>query len=390
MKNSKYSNYKILLVEGFARQVMPMMRYLRKIGCKVYTLNSSKLDMGYISHYPNKRILRKDWNRHSEEQSLKVLLEVIQENHYDLIIPLTDFSAILMSKNKEELEKYTKCAVNDWNVFQCASNKQITMEICQTNNIPCPKTINEVSLVEQILKSGLEYPFVIKPQTGFGANGFHRIDTQNDLLELFPTIYDEYKPLIVQDYVPQTGIQYKAEILLDKNGEVKSAIVFDKTRWYPIEGGSSCCCKTVYKPDIIENCVKLLKIIGWIGYADVDLIEDPRDNTIKIMEINPRITGSVKICFFAGVNFAQQIVELYLEEKVTSYLDYKIDQRLRYMHTDLLWFIESPNRFKSKPSWFNFYKTTDQIFSIFDPFPWFGYTIQGFIKLVGRKKGKRL
>ena len=380
MKNSKFSDYKILLVEAFTRQVMPMMRYLRKIGCKLYTLNSSKLDMGYTSHYPHKRIVRKDWNRNSEEQSLKVLLEVIQENHYDLIIPLTDFSAILMSKNKEELEKYTKCAVNDWNVFQCASNKQITMDMCEKAGVPCPKTIKEVFSADEVVASGIEYPYIIKPRTGYGSIGFHKIDNEEQIRTFFPKVMNQFGNVLVQEYIPQTGIQYKTEILLDKKGEVKSAVVFDKTRWYPIDGGSTCCSSTVNRPDIVEDCVKLLKEIGWVGYADVDLIEDPRDGVVKVMEINPRITASVKVCFFAGVNFAQQIVELYLEDEVTPFLEYKFDKRLRYMHTDTLWFIKSPNRFKSKPSWFNFARTTDQIFSIHDPLPWFSYTLQMLIK----------
>ena len=50
------------------------------------------------------------------------------------------------------------------------------------------------------------------------------------------------------------------------------------------------------------------------------------------------------------------------------------------MHTDLLWFLQSPNRFHTRPGWFDFRRTTDQIFSLKDPWPWFTYTIQAFRK----------
>ena len=59
MKEKVKKIYKVLLVEAFAKQSMPMMRYLKKFGCIVYTLNSSVLDLGYTSHYPNKKLLRK-------------------------------------------------------------------------------------------------------------------------------------------------------------------------------------------------------------------------------------------------------------------------------------------------------------------------------------------
>ena len=96
-------------------------------------------------------------------------------------------------------------------------------------------------------------------------------------------------------------IQYKSELFVDRDGSIKSACVFDKTRWYPIDGGSTCCSATVHRPDIIESSAKLLKFIDWKGYGDVDLIQDPRDGLAKVMEINPRITACVKICFAAGV-----------------------------------------------------------------------------------------
>jgi ABC-type dipeptide/oligopeptide/nickel transport system ATPase component len=132
--------------------------------------------------------------------------------------------------------------------------------------------------------------------------------------------------------------------------------------------------------DIAADSIKLLQTIGWRGYGDVDLIEDPRDGVAKVMEINPRITASVKVCFAAGVDFARQIIEHALGLPVTAYPHYRAGIQLRYMHTDLLWFIQSPDRFRTRPSWFKFTSTVDQIFSLRDPWPWFTYTLQGFKK----------
>ena len=107
------------------------------------------------------------------------------------------------------------------------------------------------------------------------------------------------------------------------------------------------------------------------------------------MEINPRITGSVKICFEAGVNFAKMIVDDYLQKEVSPQFDVK-HKFLRYMHTDVLWFIKSKNRFGCKPSWFSFKNTTDQIFSWADLWVFFAFTLQGFSKLSKDKKKRAL
>ena len=378
---------KVLLLEGFARQSMPIMEALHKNGCHITTYNNSKLDMGYASHYPDKKLI-KFWDRNDEEASYAALLEVLKEDKYDVTIPLTDFSATMLSKHKNELKEYTNPAVNDWEIFLGAADKLNTMVACMDNGVPCPKTLRQADTLEEVLASGVEYPFIIKPRVGYGSIGFHRIDNEEDLRRHFEACVEKFGGMVVQEYIPQTGTQYKCEVFIDGNGEVKSAHVFDKTRWYPIDGGSTCCSTSVDRPDIVKSCIELLKALNWRGYGDVDLIEDPRDGIAKVMEINPRITASVKVCIKSGVDFARQIVEYETGREVTDYNEYEKGVCLRYMHTDLLWFIESPNRFKSKPSWFSWKRTCDQIWSIKDPLPWFTYTLQGFAKF-GKEKKKR-
>ena len=370
---------RVLLLEGFARQNMALMPALKALGCDLTTYNASKLDVGYASRWPDTRLIEY-WNRDDADASFAALMKVLKAGHYDVVIPMTDFSARLLADHIDEVRQYAEPAVNPPEVFYKAADKQSTMRACAEAGVPCPNTVYDMTSVEQILKSGLPFPFIIKPRMGYGSIGFHVIRDAAQLREVFDKTVQRFGPVVVQEYIPQTGKQYKCEVFLDANGQPKSAVVFDKTRWYPVDGGSTCCSTTVHRPDIAQNCIRLLQHMGWRGYGDVDLIEDPRDDTAKVMEINPRVTACVKICFMAGVDFARQIVELRTGKPVTDYPDYREGACLRYMHTDLLWFLQSPNRFKTKPSWFDFRHTADQIFSIKDPWPWFTYTLQGIRK----------
>ena len=321
-KQTKYSGIRVLLIEGRARQVMPLMKSLHKLGAHVTTYNASRLDMGYASHYPNKKILSY-CNSVNPEKSWDCISKELMTKNYDLVIPLNDFVAILLSKHKEELKPYVTIAANDWDVFQFASDKLKTMKVCMDNNIPCPKTFILDDNLDDLSKLDLQFPVCIKPRTGYSAVGFRKIDNPQDLKEIVKATKEKYGASLLQEYIPQTDLQYKAEIYIDRNGEMKSACVFSKVRWYPVDGGSSTLNVTVDRPDIVDSCMKLLKVINWRGYADIDLIQDPRDGVAKIMEINPRITGSVKICYVAGVNFSEQILQDYLGEEVTPYFEYK-------------------------------------------------------------------
>lgn len=386
---TKYSGIRVLLIEGRARQVMPLMESLHKLGCHVTTYNASKLDMGYSSHYPDKKILSY-CDAKDPEGSWQAIRKELQTRQYDLVIPLNDFVAIMLSKHKEELKPYVDIAVNEWDVFQFASDKLRTMRVCMENNIPCPKTYTADDTLNDLSQLDLQYPVCIKPRTGYSAIGFRKIDNSDDLEHIIAVTKEKYGAPLIQEYIPQTDLQYKAEIFVDKNGQIKSCCIFSKLRWYPVNGGSSTLNMTVHRPDIQESCEKLLKKIGWRGYADIDLIQDPRDNVAKIMEINPRITGSVKICYACGVNFSEQILQDYLGCEITPYMHYEEGRYLRYLHTDLLWFIKSPNRFKCKPSWFDFRNSDDQIWSAKDPLPWLTYTIANITKVRADSKKRKL
>lgn len=382
-----YKDIKVLLIEGRARQVLPMSKALRELGCEVTTYNGSKLDPGYASKYPQRKLLAY-CDAHDPEGSYKAIKAELEKYSYDIVIPMNDDVAIILSQHKEDLKGLTTIAVEDWNTFQMASDKLKTMLVCMEHNLPCPLSFTDKQ--DYLANKGkVKFPVVVKPRTGCAAVGFHVAKNENDLISYYDKAEQKYGKMLIQEYIPQDGLQYKCEMFIDRNGEMKGACVFAKVRWYPINGGSSTLNETVTRPDIVADCQKLLEEIGWKGYADIDLIEDTRDGKAKIMEINPRITGSVKICFEAGVNFAKMIVDDYLKKNIVSQFEVK-HKYLRYMHTDVLWFLKSPNRFKCKPSWFSFKNTTDQIFSWSDLWVFFAFTLQGFAKLSKDKKKRNL
>lgn len=379
---------KVLLIEGRARQVLPLAKSMRNLGAEVTTYNGSKLDPGYSSKYPHRKLLA-FFDAKQPEKSLDVLKDELKKYHYDLVIPLNDDIAILLSKHKNELRELTTPIVEDWDTFQFACDKLKTMQVCMANGVPCPKTFASLDdFLSQ--ESSVLYPLVVKPRTGQAAVGFHISEDKADLMEYYGKAEKKYGPMLIQEYIPQTDIQYKCEMYVDRVGTLKAACVFAKNRWYPINGGSSTLNTTVDRPDIIESCKTLLEKIGWRGYADIDLIKDPRDNKAKVMEINPRITGSVKICYAAGVNFSKLILQDYRKENVEYAFNVKYGVQLRYMHTDVLWFLKSKERFRCTPSWFNFKNCVHQIFSWDDMWPAVTFTIQGIGKFFKDKKKRKI
>ena len=323
----------------------------------------------------------------NEAQAWEEVRKEISTGLYDLVIPMQDFYATILSKHKEELSKYANIYVNDWAVYRKAIDKLDTMMLCMDNNIPCPRTA-VVKSASEIDDSQWQYPLVIKPRTGFGAKGFNVAQNREELIEHFALTEQKFGPSLIQEYIPQTGAQYQVELLIDKHGDCKAFVLMDKVRWYPIVGGSSTMNVTLHDDAIKENCLRLMKAIGWRGYASLDVIRDPRTGEAKIMEINPRMNGTAKICYFCGVDLAEIILQDAYDQKVTDMQEYPDGMGLRYFHMDLLWFLKSKNRFSCKPSWFSMKNTVDEIFAWEDLRPGIVFAISAVGKLINDKKNR--
>ncbi len=381
------SKYNVLIFEGRARQSLPLAKAFKELGCNVTALCGSKFDVSYVSRYVDHKIIGICSNI-DENGTARQIYALVKTGKYDLVVPTTDFSAMILAKYRNKYIKYCQVASNTWDIFQIAADKNKTMKVCTDLGIPCPRTLFNVDSLDKVV--GLNYPIVVKPKIGYGAIGFHRVDSPEDLVALFKGINSkDIQQYVFQEYIPQTDIQYECAVFMDDNNQAKTALVFSKNRWFPVNGGSSTLNITVERPDIVESCVKLLQAINWRGAADIDLIQDPRDGKPKIMEINPRVSGSVKIAFVAGTNQAKQMKELAEGKKVTEYRDYETGWRLRCFQTDFLWFLKSPDRFNAKPSWFSWRRTKEQIFSWSDPIPWFAFTLKGLVNYKSEMKKRR-
>jgi predicted ATP-grasp superfamily ATP-dependent carboligase len=387
-----YKGISVLIFGAGGRQALPVCKGFYQLGCNVICYCKTKLDTGYMTRYRTSAILfdkvkkdKEDFNSCGER--------LIKENHFDIVVPLGDAAAIFLSSRKTELSKFSKIAVNEWDVFQNAIDKLNTMRICQEKNIPAIHTIlmddpSSVLIDNQLTQ--LEYPIVVKPRTGAGSVGFQIIRSR-EKLEGYLSKYDNrYGPLLIQEYIEQDNHpQYRADLFRDRDGKYKLVMVGEVTRWYPLDGGSGVFAYTIHDEEIADNCMRLLDEIHWNGYANIDMVWDAKTNKAKILEINGRTGATIKLDYLAGANISKLILENELGYPVTDMMEYKDNCRMTCFLPDLLWFIKSKNRFRTVPSWFDRRGVYDAIFSWDDPLPSIGFllnSIKGFMKSMNRRK----
>lgn len=384
-----FNNISVFIFGADGRQTLPVCKGFYTIGCTVVCYCESKIDTGKLTRYRSKAIIYNEIKKQNED-FCSCGSRLIKENHFDLVVPLGDEIAKYLSRNKPELSRYSRIAVNDWDIFQYAIDKLKTMHICQELGIPSPKTIESENPIDEI--NSINFPVVVKPRTGIGSIGFQIIKDKEQLISYWNNYDNANGALLIQEYVEQgNNPQLRADFYRDRDGVFRLAMVGKVTRWFPIDGGSGIFVYTIHDDTIIENCKKLLDAIQWKGYANIDLVMDEKTKEAKILEINGRTGASIKIDYIAGANVSRLILEDELGFPVTDMLQYEDNHKMSCFLPDVLWLIKSKNRFTTEPSWFDRKGVYDAIFSWDDPLPSLGFilhSIQSFT--TGMKKRKRI
>lgn len=349
---------RVLILDGGAAHAMAIAKCLKVSGYNVAIICDDKNEYGYHTKFADERYLGVD--SHKKEYA-DFMLNFLKDHKFDVLIPTSDTSAEFMSFHKEKLQKLTGVLIPSREVFEKGYDKNNLMNVCKKNGFPHPHTIDmrevTVSLNNFHKVSDLvsfPYPGLLKPNLTSGGRGMTLVNSVEELSEVYPQIKKEYGECHLQQFIKEGGRQVKVQIMTDVLGEPKYSSVIWKQRYYPVNGGSSCCNVTIDDPEIVEVCGKVLKAIGWVGFADFDLIEDPDTKQLLIMEINPRIPACIRSAFESGVDYATMIADATLGKPWRKY-HYSSGKYLRHLGFDVLWFLKSSTRFKSKPSWFKFF-----------------------------------
>lgn len=386
-QNKPFQGKHILVLEGYCKQVLPFLRGFKELGCEVTVLCGSKLDCGYASRLPDHKILGV-CDLHKHEESEHYIVELVKKGNYDMVFAPFDFSARILSHNKEELSKYAIVYALDREIFDVVNNKEEVMRVCMENRIPCPQTFFGVEKLEDIDQK-IQFPVIIKPHSMYGARGFHLFHTAEEMRHYVDEKQINLKDYVIQEYIPAGSRLMGGNVMIDRNGDIKSSYLYICEHIFPEEGGTSTLNCILNRPDITENCNKLVKLMNLQGEMGVDLMLDVRDNIGKVIEINPRPVHGIALGFFAGINHAQQILEDAFGMEVTPMEVTKPKAASRIGQTDMLWFLSSKDRFRRMACRLGYKPVKEQMFFWDDPLPWFAFLWSGIKDFKKKMKEKR-
>lgn len=303
-------------------------------------------------------------------------------SYCELITPYYDFNIVC----QENLER--------------ANNTFLLSDVAKSANIPFPETtwLLPSETIEELSRR-LSYPVVIKyrfserlslkPEQRYAI-----VEDKNQFIKVYRDMHEIQTSPLVQTYV--TGAGFGVSCVFNDAHEPVEIFCHERLREYPISGGPSTLCMSVWNDRMVGYAVKLLKNLNWRGFAMVEFKGD-LNGDLYLMEVNPRFWGSMMLSLNSGCDmpFAYYKSVMHLStanaNKTIFNSRYKLGVKMQFVLQDLLSVLQS---FKANPlKWtvlINYvycvfsYKIKDGLLRLEDPKPGIRYTMNAF---KNRKKG---
>ncbi|MDQ2872297.1 MAG: hypothetical protein M3R35_04095 [Candidatus Eremiobacteraeota bacterium] len=233
-----------------------------------------------------------------------------QETHYDAAIPVGLEMAALFERHRTSLPVPTMLPPSE--SFRTALDKKRTFEHAAALGIPIPKTLAAANWRE------LGLPVVFKhPRTGAWI-----VRSAPEVEAVARRIESGTETHIAQEYIPgENGFGYFGFF---QNGRETAYFMHERLMQYPREGGPSVVARSIHDTRLRELGKTLLASLDWHGAAMVEFKRHEGNGEFYLMEINPKLWGSLDLAIVSGCNFPVWIANALIDGSsppATSYPD---------------------------------------------------------------------
>ena len=231
-----------------------------------------------------------------EDSFMPEILNICKKEKIKLIVPTRDGELLVFAKNKSRLkEQGIEIMVSDPKIIEICNDKYEFYKFMSENNISTPKTY----LPKQIDFSLVRYPLVLKSRTGSGSKSLFKAKNEEELRFFINYSAD----LVIQEFIE--GKEYTVDLFSNFRKQVISVLPRERIETF---SGESYKGKTVKDKEIISLAKSVAEKLGVVGHVTLQFIKN--NDSLKLIEINPRFGGGAILGIEAGHNTPLSLIRL--------------------------------------------------------------------------------
>lgn len=287
--------YTALIVPAGSGMAVGAISSLRGGRVRVVCVDSSKLAAGLYLGEKGFVVPRFDDPAFYDE-----IAGIISKEGVDVVIPALDTILLEFSRRKAWFESLgVKVLVSCPSTIEITRDKWLTYDKLR-DCVPMPKSFIAKGDID------VEYPFIIKPRGGSGSLDVYKAESEEELSFYFKRCPNP----VIQEYL--SGVEYTVDCLCDLEGNLLFNVVRQR-----LETKAGICTKGVVVEEprldrIAETIAENIRFVGpFFFQARGDGAGSPR-----VMEVNPRISGTMSLSSRAGTNLHELAVLCAMGENV--------------------------------------------------------------------------
>lgn len=313
-------------------------RSLAKKSIKVTTSDYFPFAMSFYSRYSNDRFVYP--SPYAEPEAfISCLIREINSRKPKALLPTYD-ETFLISKHHDAFYKIVCLALPTFEQIESVHSKKSLYLLAEKLDIKIPRFFvpqnsREVDTLDDIVKErGMQYPLLLKPVKGGGAWGVLYIKQPGGLANHYRNHCQLLKTdeIIIQE---QKSGKVNCTAMILNQGELRAQFSYRQLRDYPVSGGAATVRESIYNENTESSLFRLLAHLGWHGVCQADFIHDEISGDYYLLDVNPRLWGSVYQAVASGIDFPYLLYLLATEGDINKHLNYKIGIRTRWIWGDL-------------------------------------------------------
>ena len=240
---------------------------------------------------------------YKQKDYLDRLLKICLSEKVRVLVPVLD-------QEVEKLAKYSSLfsrkgisvAASAYESVKICNDKYLTYLYLKKSGIKTPPVYE----IKSALEENLQPPLFLKPRNGVSSVGCYRITSLSELTILANKVNN---PVVQKEL---SGEKFVIDVINDMDGRNLASV---PRLEISSKAGIGVKARVVKDSQLSKYGAKVSEVIKIRGAANIEVFK--KNNSIKLIEINPRFSaGSILTCV-AGCNMAEIVVDLNLGNRIS-------------------------------------------------------------------------
>lgn len=328
------AHLRVLVLDGHSRAAVETVQSLGRARAHVTVAATDPAALAFASRHARRHL----W----QPAQPAVLADWIDELHartpFDLIVPATETSLLAMRGLPETHPARVAAVLPGDDALDCALDKERMLAHAREVDVSVPAS--RLLTADDAAELDTPYPRVLKPvRSKVRIGGRWRtvapqIVTDAAQREEVLAAWLPHMGVQEQEYV--TGAGEGVNVLFDR-GALRWSFTYRRVHEVPLTGGGSSYRRSLAPAaDLLLASRRLLEPLAWHGAAMVEF-KRRRDGTFALMEVNPRLWGSLALPIDCGVDFPRGLAALATGTPLMRQPRYRRAHYTRSLLDDVAW-----------------------------------------------------